>query len=98
MTLRSQLHSRRMELTEQIFKEDRIVDGSQKLFDVITDAHVKDQVALEKSFSESKIKTFQAELSKINSSLTAYQAEGCVYINNTYGYVLVHSIAWHGSL
>ena len=65
-----------MELTEEIEREDRIVDGSRKLLGVSSDSRTKNQAALEMNFSESKIKALQSELAKINSSLSAYQADG----------------------
>ncbi|XP_064391194.1 rhophilin-1-like isoform X2 [Halichondria panicea] len=76
-TLRSQLHTRRVELNTEIEKEDRIADGSRRLLGATRNTHTKNQAALEMSFSESKIKGLQSELGKINSSLSAYQAPGC---------------------
>ncbi len=75
-TLRSQLHTRRVELNTEIEKEDRIADGSRRLLGATRNTHTKNQAALEMSFSESKIKGLQSELGKINSSLSAYQAPG----------------------
>ncbi len=77
-TLRTTLHSRRVELNQAIEKEDRIADGTRKLLGVSSNVHTRNQAALEMSFSESKIKALQSELAKINSSLSAYQAKGCV--------------------
>ena len=75
-TIRSQLHTRRASLNEQIEKEDRIKEGTKKLIGATSDHRTKDQAMLEMNFSESKIKALQAELTKINSSLSAYQAVG----------------------
>ena len=64
-----------MKLNEAIEKESMILEGSQRLASVTSDARSKDQATVQKDFAESKIKTFQAELTKINSSLLAYQSE-----------------------
>ena len=74
-TLRSQLHSRRTALNEEIEKENQFVTGSKKLVGATLDHKIRDQASLEMSFAESKVKALQSELSKINSSLNAYQNE-----------------------
>lgn len=74
-TLRSKLQDRRVTLSEAIEKENLFLKGSERLADISQDQRTKDQAALQKDFAESKIKTLQAELTKINSSLHAYQAE-----------------------
>jgi hypothetical protein len=62
-------------LSEAIEKENLFLKGSERLVGITQDQKTKDQAALQKDFAESKIKTLQAELTKINSSLHAYQAE-----------------------
>ena len=74
-TLRTKLQTRRAELNAQIEKEDKFHQGSKRLVRAASDHKIRDQAQLEASFAESKIKALQAELSKINSSLQAYQQE-----------------------
>lgn len=64
-----------MTLSEAIEKENMFLQGSERLATISHDQKTKDQASLQKDFAESKIKTLQAELTKINSSLHAYQAE-----------------------
>ena len=75
-TLRTRLQARRATLNEEICKEDKFHKGSKRLVGASVDPKTKDQAALEMNFAESKIKALQSELSKINSSLQAYQAAG----------------------
>ena len=75
-TLRSKLQARRVTLNEAIEKEGLFLQGSQRLASLTTDPRSKDEATLQKDFAHSKIKTLQAELTKINSSLHAYQDEG----------------------
>lgn len=89
-TLRSKLHARRTKLNEAIEKESMFLEGSQRLANITTDPKSKDKASLEKDFAESKIKTLQAELTKINSSLHAYQAERCV--DNSLFYLFISSV------
>ena len=70
------MQARRATLNEEIHKEDKFHKGSKKLMGVSADPKTKGQATLEMNFAESKIKALQSELSKINSSLQAYQAEG----------------------
>lgn len=79
-TLRSKLQARRVTLSEAIEKENLFLQGSERLASLSSDPRTKDQASLQKDFAESKIKTLQAELTKINSSLHAYQAERCVHV------------------
>ena len=74
-TLRSKLRAQRVSLNEAIEKESMFLHGSELLAAISNDQKTKDQATLQKDFAESKIKTLQAELTKINSSLHAYQAE-----------------------
>lgn len=74
-TMRSQLQSRRAAISEEIWKENHMRTGSKKLAMLLSDQQSRKHVELEAKYSESKIQHLQAELSRINSNLQAYQSQ-----------------------
>eukprot|EP00731_Ephydatia_muelleri_P025948 Em0018g48a len=77
-TMRSQLQSRRAAISEEIWKENHMRTGSKKLAMLLSDQQSRKHVELEAKYSESKIQHLQAELSRINSNLQAYQSQSAV--------------------
>ena len=73
--MRTQLQNRKASLDEEIGREEKLFIGSKRLLFASHDLKTKNQAELEVSFSDSKIKALQAELSRINSSLQTYQPQ-----------------------
>lgn len=75
-TIRTKLHERRSQLNREITVEERITQGSKKLSKMSSlDNKTRDLANLEHEYSKSKIQVLQTELSRINSSIQAYQPE-----------------------